>query len=54
MKTEQQASDGEKQVKKVVINKEIGPGSIVSLVVSLHKTINMLGKQVTAGQIMNS
>ena len=46
MKTEQRASDDEKQVNKVVINEGNRTGAIVSLVVSLHKTINMLGKQL--------
>ena len=33
--------------------RKIGPGAMVSLVVSLHKTLNMLGKQITAGQLAN-
>ena len=33
--------------------RKIGPGAIVSLVVSLHKTVNMLGKQITARQLTN-
>ena len=33
--------------------RKIGPGAIVSLVVSLQRTINMLGEQITAGQLTN-
>ena len=33
--------------------RKIGPRAIVSLVESLHKTINMLGKQITAGKLTN-
>ena len=32
---------------------KIGPRAIVSLVASLLRTINMLGKQITAGQLTN-
>ena len=37
--------------KKVYSMRKIGPGAIVSLVVSLLRTINMLAKQITAGQL---
>ena len=33
--------------------RENGPAAIVSLVASLRKTINMLGKQITVGQLTN-
>ena len=33
--------------------RKIGLGAIVSLVVSLLRTINMLGKQITVGQLTN-
>ena len=53
MKTEQRASDDEKQVNEVVINEENRTGGIVSLAMSLNKIINMLGEQITAGQLTN-
>ena len=38
---------------KVYSMRKIGPGAIVSLVVSLLRTINMLGKKYTARQWTN-
>ena len=33
--------------------RKIGPGAIVSLVVSLQRIINIMGEQITAGQLTN-
>ena len=33
--------------------RKIGPRAIVSLVVSLQRTINMLGKKIIVGQLIN-
>ena len=33
--------------------RKIGPGAMVSLVVSLQRKKNMQGKQITAGQLTN-
>ena len=53
VKTEQRANNYEKCLKEGLSMRKIGPGAIVSLVVSLQRTINMLGEQITAGQLTN-
>ena len=53
VRTVQQRNNDESALKKVVSMRKIGPGAIVSLVVSLQRTINMLGEQITAGQLTN-
>ena len=49
----QQGNNGESACKKVVSMRKIGPGAIVSLVLSLQRTINKLGEQIIAGQLTN-
>ena len=53
VRTVHQRNNDASALKKVVSMRKIGPGAIVSLVVSLQRTINMLGEQITAGQFTN-
>ena len=49
----QKRNNGESALKKVVSMRKIGPEAIGSLVVSLRRRINMIGEQITAGQLAN-
>ena len=49
----QQGNNDESALKKVGSMRKIGPGTMVSLVVSLLKKTNMLGEQITAGELTN-
>ena len=53
VRTIRQGKNDESALKKVVSMRKIGSGAIVSLVVSLQRTVNMLGEQITAGQLTN-
>ena len=52
-KTVQQRNNNGSTLNKVVSMRKIGSGAMVSLVMSLLRIINMLGKQITAGKLTN-
>ena len=53
LKKKKQGNNDEIALKKVVSMWKTGPGDIVSLAVSLQRTINMLGEQITDGKLKN-